>query len=173
MARQLTLVLGGIASGKSAHAEALTRALDLPMIYLATAQAGDAEMHSRIARHRASRGTGWHTIEEPLNVAQTLRNIDPDHAVLFDCATLWLSNHLLADHDLESAQAELLNAIDICPASLVIVSNEVGLSGVPDNALARQFANAQGRLNQAIAAIADRVDLVAAGLPITLKGAET
>ena len=170
MATQLTLVLGGIASGKSAHAEALVRATGLPMIYLATAEARDVEMQAKIARHRATRGPGWTTLEEPLAVADVLRAAPPDHAVLLDCATLWLSNHLLADHDLQAEQTALLSALSACSAHVVIVSNEVGLAGVPENALARRFAVAQGGLNQALAGQADHVLLVTAGLPQTLKG---
>lgn len=170
MATQLTLVLGGIASGKSAHAEALVHATDRPMIYLATAQAGDAEMQAKIARHRAARGDGWQTIEEPLAVADCLGTAPTGHIILFDCATMWLSNHLLAGRDPATGQATLLDALTACRSDVVIVSNEVGLSGVPENALARRFANAQGRLNQSLAAQADRVVLVTAGLPLTLKG---
>lgn len=141
-----------------------------PMIYLATAQAFDDEMTQKIARHRKARGPDWHTIEEPLAVAQRLRDIAAGHCVLLDCATLWLSNHLLSDSDLEAETHALLTALADCTSDLVVVSNEVGLAGVPDNALARRFANAQGRLNQAIAARAARVILVTAGLPVTLKG---
>ncbi|MDQ2092151.1 bifunctional adenosylcobinamide kinase/adenosylcobinamide-phosphate guanylyltransferase [Marimonas arenosa] len=171
MAAQLTLVLGGIASGKSAHAEGLVRAVGKPMIYLATAEPGDAEMQAKISRHRTARGAGWDTIEEPLAVAKRLRDAPAQHAILFDCATMWLTNHLLADHDLAAEQAGLLDALAACSSDLVIVSNEVGLAGVPENALARRFANAQGTLNRGLAAAADRVDLVTAGLAQTLKGA--
>ncbi|KAA0909867.1 bifunctional adenosylcobinamide kinase/adenosylcobinamide-phosphate guanylyltransferase [Aquicoccus porphyridii] len=170
MPAQLTLVLGGIASGKSAFAEGLVRQSGKPMIYLATAQAFDDEMTQKIARHRKARGPGWHTIEEPLAVAQRLRDIAAGHCVLLDCATLWLSNHLLSDSDLEAETHALLAGLADCTSDLVVVSNEVGLAGVPDNALARRFANAQGRLNQSIAARAARVILVTAGLPVTLKG---
>ena len=169
MQKQLTLVLGGIASGKSAHAETLVRATGKPLIYLASAQAHDAEMEAKIARHRTMRGLGWQTIEAPLAVADTLRTITPGHAVLFDCATMWLTNHLLAEHDLDAERNTLLAALAACPADITVVSNEVGLAGVPENALARRFANAQGALNQALAAAADRVILVTAGMPLTLK----
>ncbi|MDU8928817.1 bifunctional adenosylcobinamide kinase/adenosylcobinamide-phosphate guanylyltransferase [Alisedimentitalea sp. MJ-SS2] len=168
---QLTLVLGGIASGKSAQAEALVRAANLPMIYLATAQARDAEMKAKIERHQTTRGPGWKTIEEPLNIADALRNAPADHAILFDCATMWLTNHLLADHDLAAEREGLLSALAACPSQVVVVSNEVGLSGVPDNALARRFANEQGHLNQALAEQAACVIVVTAGLAQTLKDA--
>ena len=170
MPAQLTLVLGGIASGKSAFAEGLVRQSGKPRIYLATAQAFDAEMQAKIARHRDDRGTGWQTVEEPLAVARYLQNAPAGHAILFDCATMWLSNHMLADSNLDAEEEELLAALAHCPSDVTVVSNEVGLSGVPENALARRFANAQGRLNQAIGAHAARVVLVAAGLPVTLKG---
>jgi len=171
MATQLTLVLGGIASGKSAHAEALARATGKPLIYLATAQAFDAEMQAKIARHRAARGPGWQVIEEPLDVAGRLRAAPEGHAMLLDCATMWLTNHLLADHDLAAQQTALLDGLAACRSDVVIVSNEVGLAGIPENALARRFANAQGSLNQALAARAGRVILVTAGLSMPLKAA--
>ena len=169
MHKQLTLVLGGIASGKSARAEALARVTGNPLVYLATAEAHDTEMAGKIARHRSARGPGWHTVEAPLAAAEVLRGLTPGHTVLFDCATMWLTNHLLAGHDLAAEQHGLLSALTACPADIVVVSNEVGLAGVPENALARRFANAQGALNQALAAAADRVILVTAGLPLTLK----
>lgn len=170
MAAQLTLVLGGIASGKSAFAEGLVRQSGKPMIYLATAQPFDDEMAQKIARHRTARGPGWQTIEEPLAVAQKLRDVASGQCVLLDCATLWLSNHLLAGRDLEAESDALLAALSDCASNVIVVSNEVGLAGVPENALARRFANAQGRLNQSIAARASRVLVVTAGLPVTLKG---
>lgn len=171
MATQLTLVLGGIASGKSAHAEALAQTAGKPLIYLATAQAFDAEMRSKIARHKAARGPGWQVVEEPLAIAQALRTLPPGHMALFDCATMWLSNHLLAESDLAAERTALLAALSERPCDLVIVSNETGLGGISDNALARRFAAEQGALNQALATLATRVDLVAAGLPLTLKKA--
>ena len=169
MTTQLTLVLGGIASGKSAQAEAMVRATQKPLIYLATAQAFDGEMQAKIARHRIERGAGWRTIEEPLAVAETLRAAPAGHAILFDCATMWLTNHLLADHDLSVQRFDLLAALTACASDVVIVSNEVGFAGVPENALARRFANEQGVLNQSLASQADRVILVTAGIAQTLK----
>lgn len=169
MNAQLTLVLGGIASGKSAHAEELAVATGLPRLYLATAQAFDAEMRAKIARHRDARGPHWTTIEEPLDVAAALRRVPAGHVILFDCVTMWLTNHLLAEHDLGAEQAALLSALAACTSPVIAVSNEVGLAGVPENPLARRFANAQGGLNQALAAAASRVTLVTAGLPLVLK----
>ena len=129
-----------------------------------------AVMRDRIARHRADRGDGWTTVEAPLDLVAALAAAQPDEAVLVDCATLWLSNHLLADHDLDAEAQHLLAALAACPAPVIIVSNEVGWGIVPDNALARAFRDAQGRLNQQIAAQAGLVLGVMAGLPMVLKG---
>ena len=170
MATQLTLILGGIASGKSARAEAMARSTGEPLIYLATAQAGDAEMAEKIKAHIAARGPGWHTIEAPLDAAGVLHTATPGHTLLFDCATMWLANHMQAGSDIEAETETLIAALKTCPCAVIVVSNELGLGGVPENALARRFANAQGRLNQQLAAAADCVELVAAGLPLTLKG---
>ena len=169
MAHRLTLILGGIASGKSAHAEALAEATGPNRLYVATAQPHDDEMRAKIAAHRARRGTGWQTAEAPLDLAPALANPVED-VVLVDCLSMWLTNHLLADHDLAAAQAALLEAVGACPKPLILVSNEVGLGGIDPNALARKFAAAQGALNRAVAAQADHVVLVTAGIPQVLKG---
>lgn len=167
---RLTLILGGARSGKSRYAEGLVTALPPPWIYIATAEAGDAEMAARIAHHAARRGPGWVTHEAPLALTETLRMLGADGApVLVDCLTLWLSNMLLAERDLDRASAELRTALSGMPGPVVAVSNEVGMGIVPDNALARAFRDAQGRLNAALAADADRVVLMAAGLPLVLK----
>ncbi len=166
----LSLVLGGARSGKSGLAERLVTGSGLARRYIATAQAWDDEMRDRIARHRADRGEGWTTVEAPLDLPAALRDARPGEAVLIDCATLWLSNHLLAGNDLETEAATLLAALAACPAPVVIVSNEVGWGIVPENALARAFRDAQGRLNQQIAARADLAVGVMAGLPMVLKG---
>jgi len=168
---KLSLVLGGAASGKSRFAEGLVTGSGLAPVYIATAQVWDAEMAAKIAAHRADRGAGWHTIEEPVAIADALTGLKPSQAVLVDCATLWLSNLIPAEADLGIAETALLKALADCPAPVVIVSNEVGQGIVPDNALARRFRNAQGMLNQRIAAQAGLVVLVAAGLPLILKGA--
>ncbi|MGL4236115.1 bifunctional adenosylcobinamide kinase/adenosylcobinamide-phosphate guanylyltransferase [Tabrizicola sp.] len=167
----LTLVIGGARSGKSAYAERLLTGSNRPRRYIATAEAWDDEMRERISRHRNDRGPRWTTVEAPLDLATALATATPDEAVLVDCATLWLTNHLLADHDLDAETAKLLTALAACPAPVVVVSNETGWGIVPDNALARRFRDAQGRLNQTLAARADRVVTVIAGLPMTLKGA--
>ncbi|MHA6263456.1 bifunctional adenosylcobinamide kinase/adenosylcobinamide-phosphate guanylyltransferase [Arenibacterium sp. CAU 1754] len=165
-----TLVLGGAASGKSAYAELLVTRRPSPWVYLATAQAFDDEMRHKIDDHIARRAAGWKTEETPLDAAAHLADLPAGATCLFDCATMWLSNHLLADSDLEHEQIMLLAAIEKSPAHIIIVSNEVGHGIVPDNALARRFREAQGRLNILLAAQADVVVQVTAGLPRTLKG---
>ena len=171
MLEDVTLVLGGASSGKTAWAEDLTRKFGLPMTYIATAQPLDDEMAARIAAHKAARGPGWKVVEAPLDVAGALRAMPAGRAVLLDCATMWLSNQMAAGGDVAAAQADLVAALAACPAPVVVVSNELGLSVVPDNALARRFRDAQGRLNQQIAARAGLVVAVMAGLPLALKGA--
>ncbi len=162
-------MLGGARCGKSRHAEALARATGLPRHYIATAQAFDDEMADRIARHRADRGPDWHLVEAPLQLCAALADVPPGAIVLVDCVTLWLTNHLLSGHDLPAETAALQAALLACHSPVIVVSNEVGWSIVPDNALSRAFADAQGRLNQALAAQATRVTLVVAGLPMVLK----
>lgn len=166
---RLTLVVGGARSGKSRHAETLVRTIPPPWAYIATAEAHDQEMATRIAEHRARRGEGWRTIDAPLALADTVRKTEA-RVILIDCLTLWLSNVLLAERDVDQACNELLAALQDAPAPVVAVANEVGLGIVPDNALARRFRDAQGILNQRVAAIADRVTLMTAGLPLVLKG---
>lgn len=170
MLPKLTLVLGGAASGKSAWAENLVLGGAQNPVYLATAKAWDTEMQAKIERHRLSRGDGWVTVEAPLELGLALAQADANQAVLLDCATLWLTNHLLADHDLDHETAGLLDALGTCAAPVVVVSNEVGYGIVPDNALSRRFRQAQGELNQKLAAQADLVVAVMAGLPLGLKG---
>ncbi|MBQ1204179.1 MAG: bifunctional adenosylcobinamide kinase/adenosylcobinamide-phosphate guanylyltransferase [Loktanella sp.] len=166
---KLTLVLGGAACGKSTYAEGLITGSGLQKVYLATAQVYDDEMAAKVARHRDMRGAGWITHEEPHHPGAILSQATPDQAVLLDCATLWLTNVMLADNDIPAASARLLQDLLACPAPVVVVSNEVGQGIVPDNALARRFRNAQGALNQALAAQADHVVAVMAGLPLVLK----
>lgn len=166
-----TLVLGGARSGKSSHAERLARDSGLERLYLATAQAFDAEMTERIARHRADRaGAGWRTIEEPLDLAAAIRReARTDAVLLVDCLTLWLTNTLLAGRDVVQEQEALLAAVGEAHGPLLLVSNEVGMGLVPETPLGRTFRDAQGRLNQALAARVPRVVFVAAGLPLVLK----
>ncbi|WP_029002396.1 bifunctional adenosylcobinamide kinase/adenosylcobinamide-phosphate guanylyltransferase [Azorhizobium doebereinerae] len=166
---KVTLVLGGARSGKSRHAESLVEALPAPWAYLATAQAFDTEMAERIALHRGRRGGGWRTLDAPLDLAGTLAGLPAEMPALVDCLTLWLTNHLLAEHDLDAEAARLVDAVSGRRAPVVLVANEVGLGIVPDNALARRFRDAAGRLNQDLAARADRVVFLVAGLPMMVK----
>lgn len=167
----VTLVLGGARSGKSRYAEALMRGAG-GGIYLATAEALDEEMIERIARHRAQRDAAWLTVEEPLELASALeRHARGNRPVLVDCLTLWLSNLMGAGRVIGTETDRLLAALSALAAPVILVSNEVGLGIVPDNALARAFRDEAGRLNQAVAARADRVVFLAAGLPLVLKGA--
>ncbi len=165
----LTLVLGGARSGKSRHAEELVEALPPPWSYLATGQAYDDEMVERIALHRARRGAGWVTLDAPHELAASLREVPTGRPVLVDCLTLWLTNRLLAEADLATESAALVEALAAHHGPVVAVSNETGLGIVPDNALARRFRDAQGRLNQMVAARADTVIFMVAGLPMKVK----
>ena len=165
-----TLVLGGARSGKSRFAQGEAQACGLPVTLIATAQALDAEMAARIARHRAGRAERWRTVEEPLDVAQALaREAAPGQAVVVDCLTLWLSNLMHAGRDPDRESERLAAALAVLSGEIWLVSNEVGLGLVPDTALGRAFRDAQGWLNQRLAAICPRVVFVAAGLPLVLK----
>ena len=166
---QLTFVLGGARSGKSRYAENLMAALRPPWTFVATAEAGDAEMAERIGAHRLRRGENWRTVEAPHDLSAVLAACEAPTMV--DCLTLWLSNRMLAGADLEVEIAHLEAALDSLRAPVVLVSNEVGSGIVPDNELARRFRDMQGRLNQRMAARADRVVLMVAGLPLAIKEA--
>ncbi len=166
---KLSLVLGGARSGKSRYAERLIAALPPPWTYVATAVAGDAEMAARIAAHRARRGSSWRTIEAPRDLAAALKSCQT-MPVLIDCLTLWLSNLMLAEADIDAEVAQFEDAVKAVAAPVVLVANEVGSGIVPDHALGRRFRDLQGLLNQRIAARADRVVLVVAGLPLAVKG---
>ncbi|WP_442504197.1 bifunctional adenosylcobinamide kinase/adenosylcobinamide-phosphate guanylyltransferase [Marinivivus vitaminiproducens] len=142
----------------------------LTPVYVATGQAGDAEMAARIARHRTERDAAWRTVEEPVELAAALRReAAPDRAVLVDCLTLWLTNLLMQERDVPAAGRELVTAVTNLPGPVVLVSNEVGQGVVPTASLARAFVDHAGRLHQALAAQAQRVVLITAGLPLTLK----
>jgi adenosylcobinamide kinase/adenosylcobinamide-phosphate guanylyltransferase len=167
----VTLILGGARSGKSRHAERLVERAAAAGIYCATAEPGDAEMTERIARHRMRRGAFWRTVEAPLALAAALAaEVRPDRPVLVDCLTLWLSNVLLAGKDSDAESAALLAGLRGAEGPIVLVANEVGLGLVPQTPLGRRFRDAAGWLNQEVAALADRVVFVAAGLPLLLKG---
>jgi adenosylcobinamide kinase/adenosylcobinamide-phosphate guanylyltransferase len=170
---KLILVLGGARSGKSGYAQRLVESACRHPLYLATAEALDTEMRARIRRHRRKRGARWGCLEEPLDVARALgRRPARCDGVLLECATLWLSNVLLKEGRaaIPRRKAALLRALRAAAGLVVVVSNEVGMGIVPDNALARQFRDQAGWLNQELAAAADAVVLVTAGLPQLLKG---
>lgn len=168
---EVTLILGGARSGKSRLGETIISGNGQSAIYIATAQAHDDEMRQRIALHQSRRGDNWRTVESPLELSLELSRLLPEGLpVLVDCLTLWLSNIMLADRDIEAEVDNLSNCVGEVPATLVLVSNETGLGIVPDNALARRFRDASGLMNQKIAAAADNVLFVAAGLPLVMKG---
>ena len=164
----LTLVLGGARSGKSAHAERLIGEVAPPWTYIATAQAFDDEMRERIAHHQSRRDQRWRTVDAPLELAAALNGAG-EGPVLIDCLTLWLTNHMLVGHDLEVECRRLVEVLARPRGTWFVVSNEVGMGIVPENALARRFRDEAGRLNQQVAAIADRVMLTVAGIPIKVK----
>ncbi|GBR47218.1 bifunctional adenosylcobinamide kinase/adenosylcobinamide-phosphate guanylyltransferase [Acetobacter pomorum] len=169
-AQGAVLVLGGARSGKSRLAEEMLTALPPPWVYLATGRAFDAEMQERIEHHKASRTEkGWQTVEEPLDIAWALKTY-AHLPVLVDCLTLWVTNMLLDDQNVEEATQRLLDVLQERLAPTILVGNEVGLGIVPENALARRFRDETGRLHQRIAAQAGQVIFVAAGLPLVLKG---
>ena len=166
---KLTLVLGGARSGKSRHAEGLITALPPPWTYVATAEAGDEEMAARIRSHRERRGAQWRTIEAPRELAKALAACG-NGPVLVDCLTLWLSNLMLAEANVEEETAQLEETLAATKGPLVLVANEVGSGIVPGYPLGRRFRDMQGILNQRMAARAERVILMVAGLPLALKG---
>lgn len=165
------LVLGGARSGKSAYAQRLAEASGLDLNYCATAtDYDDPEMRERIARHKAERDARWRTLDAPLALRDLLmRESQPDRLILVDCLTLWLTNILLGEYPVADECEKLAAALPALPGPVIFVSNEVGTGIVPENALARRFRDAQGRLNQTMAAACDTVILVAAGLPVRLK----
>ena len=164
---RLTFILGGARSGKSRHAELLCAHLPPPWSYIATAQAHDDEMRDRIARHRARRGADWHTIEAPIDLVGAIN--DAAGPLLVECLTLWLANVMLAGADVSPACDALEAALATRASPTIVVANEVGLGIVPDNALARAFRDAAGLLHQRIAARADQVVFMVAGLPLMVK----
>lgn len=167
---QHLLVLGGARSGKSRFAQSQVERQSGCLAYIATAQPFDAEMADRIARHKNDRGKRWRTVEAPIDLPGAIATAAGQaNAILIDCLTLWLSNLLLADEDIAKWRASLIAAIQASPVPIALVANEVGLSIVPDNALARRFRDEAGWLNQEIASACDSVVLVAAGLPLWLR----
>lgn len=165
-----TLVIGGASSGKSRYAESLFAAHSGQKLYLATAQVFDDEMAAKVRDHQADRDDTWRTIECPFAPWEGLEQASRGDMVLLDCATMWLTNLILTEANIPQATDQLCDALGRCAAPVVIVTNEVGQGIVPENALARAFRIEQGRLNQILAAQADRVIGVMAGLPFALKG---
>ena len=180
MGKRLTLILGGVRAGKSSYAQRLA-ASGQRILFVATAEAGDEEMKARIDAHRETRPVGWDTLEEPIDLAGALEPLLPSYdTVLLDCLTLWVSNLLLKDPDLEAARKDILPEVErlldlyrSSDASWIIVSNEVGLGVIPTTELGRVYADELGRVNLLVAAEADEVYLMAAGLPIRMKPGDT
>jgi adenosylcobinamide kinase/adenosylcobinamide-phosphate guanylyltransferase len=166
---RLTLVLGGARSGKSRHAQILAMATPPPWVYIATAQALDDEMAERITKHKADRGEGWFTIEEPIALARAVTEAPESAPVVVDCITLWLSNLMLGQHDVGVAMAEFAGSLNGRKAPTIVVSNEVGMGLVPETALGRAFRDEAGLINQRLAASAHDVLFMVAGLPVTVK----
>lgn len=167
-----TLILGGARSGKSAYAQRLAEDSGQEPMLIATAWAGDAEMAARIAKHKTDRGDHWRLVEEQIHLVEVLdRDAAPDRIIVVDCLTLWLTNLLLAEHDIEAAGDALTACLPKLKGPVIFVSNEVGLGLVPETELGRAFRDAQGRLNQRLADACEKVIFVAAGLPLQLKPA--
>lgn len=164
------LILGGARSGKSRFAEDIINQAG-GGFYIATGRAWDDEMANRIDLHKQSRGDHWQTIEEPLELCAALRtcNTSDGKPVLVDCLTLWLTNLMLEDRDIEAEFSDLCELVPTLDIPVLLVSNEVGFGIVPENAMARAFRDHAGRLHQRIAGLADRVTLVVAGIPMQVK----
>jgi adenosylcobinamide kinase / adenosylcobinamide-phosphate guanylyltransferase len=168
--RGLVLLVGGARSGKSRLALERAQALPGELVYVATGEALDAEMSDRIARHRAERGPRWRTVEAPLDLSGAItRESRETNVLVVDCLTLWLSNVILGERDVEATTTSLIEALTSRRGTVLLVSNEVGMGIVPENALARRFRDEAGRLNQAVAQVADEVLLVCAGLALQMK----
>lgn len=164
------LILGGARSGKSSYAQKYIEGFEGNLAFIATAQAFDSEMTERILRHQSDRDGRWHTIEAPFALSEAIEHAATGaDAILVDCLTLWLSNLILDDRDVESAGDILCRTVQCAPCPIALVANEVGLGIVPDNALSRRFRDMAGRLNQKLAEIIDEAVFVAAGLPLRLK----
>ncbi|WP_306256928.1 bifunctional adenosylcobinamide kinase/adenosylcobinamide-phosphate guanylyltransferase [Pararhizobium sp. IMCC21322] len=168
------LILGGARSGKSAYAEQMVLACGNTPHYVATSQIFDDEMKQRVQQHQHRRGTHWSVTEEPLNLREAIEDAPTgSSAILVDCLTLWLSNLMHHERNVDNETSQLLDLIPGLSRPIVFVSNEVGMGIVPENALARSFRDHQGRLNQKLAVTVDRVDFIAAGLPLNLKPQRT
>ena len=167
---RIVLWIGGARSGKSRLAQAQAEAMAGELIYVATGEPLDGEMAARIARHRKDRGTRWRTMDAPIHLPEVIRReAAPGRVLLVDCLTLWLSNLMLGEHDLPVATHQLIDALGEAQGPVLLVTNEVGMGIVPENALARRFRDEAGRLNQRVAELATEVQLVAAGLALRMK----
>ena len=167
---QTILIVGGARSGKSRRALELAGQLTGRGVFIATAEPADEEMARRIERHRSERGPGLETIEAPVELVAALEEASaPDRVVVVDCLTLWLSNLMHYERDLDSHTAALVDFLESAPGSVILVSNEVGTGLVPATTLGRAFRDAQGSLNQAVAAVCRRVEFMVAGLPVAVK----
>jgi len=170
------LILGGVRSGKSRYAEQRALASTLPVIYVATAAAGDAEMHARIRAHQERRPATWTLIETPRTLAATLRtHAAPERCVLVDCLTLWLTNLLCAEDEIgfRAERTALLEVLPTLPGHIILVSNETNMGVIPLGELSRRFGDEAGCLHQELAPLCDHVVLTVAGLPFFLKGTST
>lgn len=170
---RIVLILGGARSGKSSYAQQLAEKWWQRPLYLATAETLDDEMAARVKLHQQKRGSRWACLEEALDAGGAIRRGDPGRdGILLDCITLWLSNVLLKEGEaaVQARKRELIDALQQCSIDVIMVSNEVGAGIVPDNELGRIFRDLQGWMNQDLAAVADTVVLVTAGLPLVLKG---
>ena len=166
-----TLILGGARSGKSRYAQRLAEKACARRIFIATAEALDDEMSDRIAQHIADRGESWTTVECPLELCRSIENAcNEQNAVIVDCLTLWLSNVMHAERDVAEETERLVQTLNSVTTPLILISNEVGMGIVPQTALGRRFRDEQGRLNQRVANACVRVEFIASGLPLRLKG---
>ena len=166
----IQFVLGGARSGKSAHAESLAEVAGSNPIYIATAETFDREMESRIELHRERRGPHWQLVEAPLDLPEALAKADnPDSVILIDCLSVWVTNVLVHERDTDAACRTLVDCLANCSGHVILVTSETGLGIIPENKLSRQFRDANGRLNQAVAAIANEVFFVAAGIALRIK----
>jgi adenosylcobinamide kinase / adenosylcobinamide-phosphate guanylyltransferase len=174
-ATEKTLILGGVRSGKSRYAGELAAARGRAVTVIATGAAKDEEMAARIEAHRASRPAHWSVVEEQLRLAAALRTAAPSGVVVVDCLTLWLSNLLCLEDEelLRRESAGLMDALAALDTDCILISNEVGFGIIPASALARRFGDEAGALHQRLAQLCDRVVLMVAGLPVTLKAADS
>ena len=170
---QIIMVTGGSRSGKSVYAEdyakQLASAQNAGLVYIATAEAFDAEMKSRITEHQSRRGPEWTNIHAPLLLSSALSDSDGQGVCLVDCLTIWLNNLMFAEQDIDEATSALIAASAVRTDPVIFVTNEVGSGIVPENALARRFRDEAGRLNQKVAAVADEVYVSISGIPLRLK----